>query len=417
LPVFAFEHPDTSLPGGTLPVGTAFHERTLALCQSLNFKEWSGYYTVSAYEMTHEHEYNAIRNASALIDVTPLFKYHVTGRDATRFVNRVIARDINKVAVDQVIYCCWCDPAGKVIDDGTITRLGENEYRWTAADPSLRWFQQNAYGLAVKIDDISETTAALALQGPTSGKLLQALADANIAGLKYFRVTHGKIAGVPVDISRTGYTGDLGFEIWIPWKSAIKVFDELMNKGRAFDIHPAGMIALDIARIEAGLILIEVDYISSKRALIDQQKYTPGEIGLGKLVDLKKDSFVGREALAEEAKRGGPARLLVGLEVNWSEVEALYEKIGMAPQVPATASRVAVPVYRAGRQVGKATSTTWSPTLKRMIALASLSRESATVGNTLSMELTVEAVRKTVSAKIVPLPFFNPPRKTAPLTL
>jgi aminomethyltransferase len=400
-----------------VPVGTAFHERTLALCQSLNIKEWSGYYTVSAYEMTHEHEYNAIRNSSALIDITPLFKYRVSGRDATRLVNRIIARDINKVAVDQVIYCCWCDPGGKVIDDGTITRLGENEYRWTAADPSLRWFQQNALGLDVHILDISETTAALALQGPTSGKLLHAVADANIAALKYFRVSHGKIAGVPVDISRTGYTGDLGYEIWVPWHSAIKVFDELMNKGRAFDIHPAGMVALDIARIEAGLILIEVDYISSKRALIEDQKYTPGEIGLGKLVDLKKENFVGREALAAESTKGGPVRLLVGLEVNWSEVEALYEKIGMAPQVPATASRVAVPVYRAGRQVGKATSTTWSPTLKRMIALASIFRESATMGNTLSMELTVEAVRKTVSAKIVPLPFFNPPRKTGLLVL
>ena len=400
-----------------MPVGTAFHERTLALCDSLNFKEWSGYYTVSVYEMTHEHEYNAIRNSSALIDITPLFKYRVTGPDATRLVNRVICRDINKVAVDQVIYCCWCDPEGKIIDDGTITRLGENDYHWTTADPSLRWFQQNSFGLDVHIDDISEKVAALALQGPTSGKLLHAIADANIAGLKYFRVIHGKIAGVPVDISRTGYTGDLGYEIWVPWSDGVKVFDELMTKGRKFDIHPAGMVALDIARIEAGLILIEVDYISSKRAIIPRQKYTPGEIGLAKLVDLKKDSFVGKAALEEEVKHGGPARQLIGLEINWSEVEALYEKISMAPQVPATASRVAVPVYRAGRQVGKATSTTWSPTLKRMIALASVSRESATVGTTLSMELTVEAERKTVSAKIVPLPFFNPARKTAVLGL
>ena len=400
-----------------MPVGTAFHERTLALCESLSYREWSGYYTVSVYEMTHEHEYNAIRNSAALIDISPLFKYRVTGNDATKLVNRVITRDINKVAVDQVIYCCWCDPEGKVIDDGTITRLGENEYRWTAADPSLRWFQQNALGLDVQIEDISEKTAALALQGPTSGKLLDAAAEANIAGLKYFRVTHGKIGGVQVDISRTGYTGDLGYEIWVPWKDAVKVFDELMNKGRAFDIHPAGMVALDIARIEAGLILIEVDYISSKKALIDEQRYTPGEIGLAKLVDLKKENFVGRDALEKEVKSGGPARHLVGLEVNWNEVEALYEKIGMAPQVPATASRVAVPVYRAGRQVGKATSTTWSPTLKKMIALASVSRESAAVGSTLSMELTVEAVRRTVSAKAVPLPFFSPPRKTAALAL
>jgi len=395
-----------------VPVGTAFHERTLALCESLNYREWSGYYTVSVYEMHHEHEYNAIRNSAALIDISPLFKYRVTGCDATKFVNRVISRDINKVAVDQVIYCCWCDPEGKVIDDGTITRLGENDYRWTAADPSLRWFRQNALGLDVSIEDISEQVAALALQGPTSGRLLHAVTDARIENLKYFRVTRGKIAGVPVDISRTGYTGDLGFEVWMPWKDAVKVWDALIAKGKAFDIHPAGMIALDIARIEAGLILIEVDYISSKKALIESQKYSPAEIGLGKLVDLKKEAFVGREALALEAKKGAE-RALVGLEINWNEVEALYEKLKMAPQVPSMASRVAVPVYRNGRQVGKATSTTWSPTLKKMIALACVGRESSAVGTTLSIEMTVEAVRQTVSARVVPMPFFNPVRKMA----
>ena len=396
-----------------MPVGTAFHKQTLALCESLNYREWSGYYTVSVYEMHHEHEYNAIRNSAALIDISPLFKYRVTGPDATRFVNRVISRDINKVAVDQVIYCCWCDPDGKVIDDGTITRLGENDYRWTAADPSLRWFQQNALALDVHIEDVSEQVAALALQGPTSAKLLQSITDADIANLKYFRVTRGQIAGVPVDISRTGYTGDLGFEIWMPWKNAGKVWDELIKKGKAFDIHPAGMIALDIARIEAGLILIEVDYTSSKKALIASQKYSPAEIGLGKLVDLKKDNFVGRDALAREKKNGGAERVLVGLEINWNEVEALYDKLGMAPQVPSIASRVAVPVYRNGKQVGKATSTTWSPTLKKMIALACVNRDQSSVGATLNIEMTVEAVRHTVSAKVVALPFFNPPRKTA----
>jgi len=395
-----------------VPVGTAFHERTLALCESLNYREWSGYYTVGVYEMHHEHEYNAIRNSAALIDVSPLFKYRVTGREATKFVNRVISRDINKVLVDQVIYCCWCDPEGKVIDDGTITRLGENDYRWTAADPSLRWFQQNALGLNVKIEDISEQMAALAVQGPTSGKLLHSVADANISNLKYFRVTHGKIAGVPVDISRTGYTGDLGFEVWMPWKDALRVWDKIVNEGEVFDVHPAGMVALDIARIEAGLILIEVDYTSSKKALIDSQKYSPAEIGLGKLVDLKKENFVGRDALAAQKKKG-PERSLVGLEINWNEVEALYDKVGMAPQVPSMASRVAVPVYRNGKVVGKATSTTWSPTLKKMIALASVDRDSSTAGSTLNIEMTVEAVRHTVSAKIVPMPFFNPARKTA----
>jgi aminomethyltransferase len=395
-----------------VPVGTAFHERTLALCESLSYREWSGYYTVSVYEMHHEHEYNAIRNSSALIDISPLFKYRVTGRDATKFVNRVITRDIHKVAVDQVIYCCWCDPEGKVIDDGTITRLGENDYRWTAADPSLRWFRQNAFGLDVTIEDISEQVAALALQGPTSGRLLRTVTDAPIENLKYFRVTRGKIAGVPVDISRTGYTGDLGFEVWMPWPDAVKVWDALIAKGKAFDIHPAGMIALDVARIEAGLLLIEVDYISSKKALIESQKYSPFEIGLSKLVDLKKENFVGRDALAREVKTGAK-RALVGLEINWNEVETLYDKWKMAPQAPSMASRTAVPVFRGGRQVGKATSTTWSPTLKKMIALAAVSREHSTVGTTLGIEMTVEAVRHTVSAKVVALPFFNPPRKTA----
>ena len=395
-----------------MPVGTAFHERTLALCESLNYREWSGYYTVSVYEMHHEHEYNAIRNSAAVIDISPLFKYLITGRDATKLVNRVITRDINKVAVDQVIYCCWCDSEGKVIDDGTITRLGENTYRWTAADPSLRWFQQNALGLEADIQDISEQVAALALQGPTSGRLLTAVADANVENLRYFRVTHGKIGGVQVDISRTGYTGDLGFEIWMPWKDAVKVWDVLMTKGKAFDIHPAGMLALDVARIEAGLILIEVDYTSSKKALIEAQKFSPSEIGLAKLVDLKKENFVGRDALAEEAKKGA-ARATVGLEINWNEVEALYDRKRMAPQVPSMASRTAVPVYRGGRLVGKATSTTWSPTLKKMIALACVDREQSTVGTTLNMEMTVEAERHTVSAKVVAMPFFNPARKMA----
>ncbi|MFZ0637738.1 MAG: aminomethyltransferase family protein [Candidatus Acidiferrales bacterium] len=399
-----------------MPIGTAVHDRTFRLCESLNYREWSGYYAVSVYEMHHEHEYNAIRNAAALIDVTPLFKYLIDGKDATKFVNRVITRDINKIAVGQVIYCCWCDEDGKVIDDGTITRLEENTYRWTAADPSIRWFRQNALGLDVRIEEISDQVAALALQGPTSGRLLQKAAEADITNLKYFRFTRGKIGGVNVDISRTGYTGDLGYEIWIPWNEAGRVWDALMEAGGQFDIHPAGMLALDVARIEAGLILIEVDYFSSKKALIDAQKYSPYEIGLGKLVDLKKEYFVGRAALEEEKKRGSK-RQLVGLDINWNDVERQFDNVGLAPQVPSTASRAAVPVYRGGLQVGKATSTTWSPTLKKMIALASINREHAASGTELQMELTVEAARHKARAVICELPFFNPPRKTAtPIT-
>jgi aminomethyltransferase len=395
-----------------VPVGTAFHERTFPLCQSLNYREWSGYYTVSVYEVHHEHEYNAIRNAAALIDISPLYKYQITGKDATKLVNRVITRDIRKVSVGQVIYCCWCDEQGKVIDDGTVTRLEENKYRWTAADPSLRWFRQNGTNMDVQIEDISEKVAALALQGPTSGKLLKSVAEADIANLKYFRVTHGKIAGVPVDISRTGYTGDLGYEIWVPWNDAVKVWDAVMETGKRFDIHAAGMLALDVARVEAGLLLIEVDYTSSKKALIASQKYSPYELGFAKMVHLNKENFIGKSALEEDQKKD-VARQFVGLEIDWPEVEERYEKFGLTPAAPSQASRVAVPVYCGEKQVGKATSTTWSPVLKKMIALASIETSHAKLGTRLQMEITIEAIRQKVTAKIVKTPFFNPARKTA----
>ena len=395
-----------------MPIGTALHERTLALCESLNYREWSGYYAVSAYEGHHEHEYNAIRNASALIDVSPLFKYMITGRDAPRFVDRIITRDVSKMSVGQVFYTPWCDERGRVIDDGTVSRLEEHRFRWTAADPSLRWFSQNAIGLDVQIEDLSETVAALALQGPTSAKLLRTVADADIDNLKYFRVINGTIAGVTVDISRTGYTGDLGYEIWMPASAAIRVWDAVMQSGKSFDVKPTGMLALDVARIEAGLLLIDVDFFGSKKAMIASQTYSPFEMGLGRLVNLDKGRFIGQHALREERDRGH-ARQVVGLEIEWTEVERIYDRLGLPPAVGATASRVAVPVYFGDRQVGKATSTTWSPVLKRMIALATVDRPHYAEGTVLQMEVTVEAVRHQVTAKVVATPFFNPRRKVS----
>jgi aminomethyltransferase len=396
-----------------MPIGTPFHERTFALCESLNYREWSGYYTVSAYETHHEHEYNAIRNAAALIDISPLFKYRVTGKDATRLVDRVITRDVRKVSVGQVVYTPWCDEQGKVIDDGTVSRLEENVYRWTAADPSLRWFTQNAAGLDVQIEDISESVAALALQGPTSGRLLKTVAeDADIENLKYFRVVKGSIAGLPVEISRTGYTGDLGYEIWVDADRALNVWDVLMDRGRPFDIKPAGMLALDVARIEAGLLLIEIDFNSSKKALVAAQTYSPFEMGLGRLVHLDKNRFIGQQALAEEKKRG-PAKEIVGLEIDWTEVERHYEAVGLPPAVSPIASRVSVPVFNNGSQIGKATSTTWSPVLKKMIGLATVKRDFAKPGSRLEIEFTVEAVRHRVGARVMKTPFYNPKHKTA----
>jgi aminomethyltransferase len=395
-----------------VPVGTPFHERTFALCDSLSYREWSGYYTVSSYETHHDHEYHAIRDAAALIDISPLYKYIVTGTGAQALVDRVIPRDARRLGIGQVWYTTWCDEQGKVIDDGTVSRLDENRYRWTAADPTLRWLRQNAHGLDVRIEDASEHTAALALQGPTSRQILAAAAaEADVENLRYFRVTGGRIAGVPVEISRTGYTGDLGYEIWMPSETALTVWDELMRIGVAYGLKPAGMLALDVARVEAGLLLMDVDFHGSRKATIPSQFYTPYEMGLGRHVNLEKDHFIGRDALAAQKRQGIP-RMIVGLEIDWREVEALHEKIGLVPLAPSAASRVAVPVYSGGRQIGRATTTAWSPTLKRLIAIATVDAPHYREGTRLEFEFTVDARRHAVAAKVVKTPFLDLPRKT-----
>ena len=394
-----------------MPVGTPFHARTLPLCESLNYRDWSGYYAVSAYETHHEHEYNAIRNAAALIDISPLFKYVIAGPDARTLVNRVMTRDANRMSAGQVFYTPWCDEHGHVIDDGTVSRLDEQRFRWTAAEPNLRWFTQNARGLDVTIDDVSESLAALALQGPTSAQVLRACSDIDVDRLKYFRVASGRLGGVPVDVSRTGYTGDLGYEIWVPAENAVSVWDALMGAGRSFDVTPAGMLALDIARVEAGLLLIDVDFVGSKKALIGDHRYTPYELGLGRLVDLDKAAFIGRAALRQAAR--APRRHVVGLEIDWSDVETIYERVGLAPVAPAAASRTPVPVLHDGQQIGRATTTTWSPTLKRLIALACIDAPHHVEGRRLKFEISVEGTRHFVGATVVQTPFFNPPHKTA----
>jgi aminomethyltransferase len=395
-----------------MPVGTPFHERTFALCESLNYREWSGYYTVSSYETHHEHEYNAIRNAAALIDISPLFKYVIAGADAARLVDRVITRDVATMDAGRVFYTPWCDEDGFVIDDGTVARLTDTTFRLTSAEPTLRWLVQNARGFDVTIEDVSEKIAALALQGPRSADVLRACATADIDRLKYFRVTSGAVRGIRVEISRTGYTGDLGYEIWVDAPAAVAVWDAITAAGQAMGIKPAGMLALDVARVEAGLVLADVDYVGSKKALTEAQKYTPYEMGLGRLVDLQKASFIGKAPLLDERARG-PRRVIVGLEVDWTEVEALYERYELPPVAPVAASRAAVPVRRDGRQVGRATTTAWSPTLKRLIALATVDAPHFAIGTSLQMEITVEGSRHFVGATVVPTPFFHPTRKTA----
>lgn len=395
-----------------MPVGTPFHERTLPLCHSLSYRDWAGYYTVSSYDTHHEHEYNAIRNGSALIDISPLFKYRITGPDAAGLIDRVITRDARRLQPGQVAYTPWCDEGGRVLDDGTVTRLREDVFRVTAAEPNLRWFRRQSAGLDTHVADVSEQIAALALQGPTSAALLQSITAADVVGLPYFRVTSATIAGVTVEISRTGYTGDLGFEVWIPRAEATTVWDAIVDAGRRYALRPAGMLALDVARIEAGLLLIDVDFVSVRKALTAAQTYSPFELGLGRLVDFNKERFIGRDALAAEHATP-PTRRIVGLTLDWPAVEGLYDAVGLPPLVPAVASRAAVPVFAHGRQIGRMTSSTWSPVLKQMIGIATIRASHSAAGSRIEVEHTVEAVRHRVPATVTETPFYNPARKSA----
>ncbi|MGZ9092868.1 MAG: aminomethyltransferase family protein, partial [Rhodoplanes sp.] len=257
---------------------TPFHARTAPLCVSHAWRRWAGYVVASAYELTHEREYHAIRSAAAVIDISPLYKYAVSGRDAARLLDRIATRDVARSAPGQVLYTCWCDAAGKVLDDGTIARLGESEFRMTSAEPNLRWLQDNGRDLDVAIEDVSDRIAALALQGPASRAVLEQLVEVDFAQLRFFRIEAATLHGVPVTISRTGYTGDLGYEIWMPAEHALTVWDALTHAGSAYGIVPTGILALDIARIEAGLMLMDVDYVSARKALTDRQTSSPFEL-------------------------------------------------------------------------------------------------------------------------------------------
>jgi aminomethyltransferase len=366
----------------------------------------------SSYELHHEREYHSIRNSAALLDISPLYKYVVSGRDAARLLDRVITRDVAKLTPGQVYYTPWCDSAGKVIDDGTVARLDDTRFRMTAADPNYRWLHENAVGMDVKIDDVSDATAALALQGPLSRTILEKLCDQDLSGIRYFRLMHTTARGIPITISRTGYTGDLGYEIWLDAANAVPLWDALIEVGTPYGITPAGMLALDIARIEAGLMLLEVDYVSAHRAPIESQKSSPYELNLGWAVKFEKDFFVGRDALLAESRRELQWRF-TGITVDWESLESLYAAVGLPPKLPGAAWRVSVPLYSGGDQVGYATSGTWSPFLKKYITLAHLNGPIGRAGSELEMEVTVEHRRKRARARVTELPFFNPARKRA----
>ncbi|MCJ7557665.1 MAG: aminomethyltransferase family protein [Gammaproteobacteria bacterium] len=387
---------------------TPFHERTSALCQPQNWRKWAGFFVVGSYEHTLEREYWAIRNAVALIDVAPLTKYSIKGPDAERLLNRVTTRNISKLKVGQVYYTGWCDDDGKMIDDGTVARFDETSFRLTAAEPNLRWLMMNAVGLDVQFEDQTESVASLSLQGPNSRSVSKRVCESSVDGLKYFHLMENRLDAVEVEISRTGYTGDLGYEIWMDAKDAIKVWDALMAAGHDYGILPVGILAMDMARVEAGLFMLDVDYTSAGHAWIESQKSSPFELGLGWSVALDKPGyFVGRRALERE-KREGSEWKLVGIEIDWVAMEKLYAEVGLPPQIPGTAVRASMPVMRDNVQVGYASTASWSPLLKKYVALAHLQKPYHELDADVQMEITVNHQRKYAAAKVVKLPFYDP---------
>lgn len=390
---------------------TPFHPRTAELNQARRWRKWSGFFIADSYFPAHDLEYHAIRFSAALFDVTPMCKYRVSGPDAAKLVNRVITRRVDRIKPMRAIYTPWCDHDGRVLDDGTVALLADGSYFWTAAEPQHGWLDAASEGLNITIEDLTERLCALSLQGPCSRDVLSSAVGRDISDLPFFGRADVTIGGVPVSISRTGYSGDLGYELWIPFEQALPVWDALINAGENYTLRVAGMEALDVARLEAGLIMAGVDYHSGRTARHPSLAVSPYEIGMDRLVDLDKPAFIGKRALMDEVAAGGPANRLVGLELDLNVFEEAYLDLGYAIEHPLRAWRHVTPLMRKGETIGRATSGTFSPLLKRSIALGFLPTKHAEVGSTVSIEWQIEETRQQIPATVVPLPFLDLPRK------
>lgn len=391
---------------------TPFHPRTSELVDSYDWNEWSGWLSANVYELDHTHEYLAIRTSCGVFDTSPLYKYQIHGPDALKLMNRVVTQDVSRYEVGKSMYTPWCDDNGKIIDDGIVARLDEQLFRMTAAEPTLLWLEDNAMNLNVTIEDITEAYAIMAFQGPYTRDVLIRITKKDMTGLKYFSLMENEVAGIPITLSRTGYTGDLGYELWVEPDQAVALWDAVFEVGEEYCIRPFGDYALDMARIEAGMLLADVDFNSSKKVMYEHEKTTPLELGLGWTVKLNKDYFVGQKALVED-KRKGLEWNTIGLEIDLKSIEGIYAKFGMPLYLPYQSWTEAVPVYSSGKQIGRATSGTWSPMLKKYIAIARIQPKYASIGNRVEMEITVNAERHNATAKVVRTPFFNPARKTS----
>ncbi len=399
-----------------MPQPTAFHARTHALCTSLAFKEWAGCHAVRRYDTYVDREYYALRHQATVMDATPLYKYEIRGQGARALLSRISVRDFTRHAVGRVSYVCWTDHAGKVLDDGTVSVLADDHLRLTSAEPTYAWLTDHARDLDVRIDDVSRSLAALAVQGPRARDVLRPVVGGGIDALRFFRamparfgLDGGSAEGV---VTRTGYTGDLGYELWVENDRAIALLDAVLEAGRPHGLLPMGLDALDVSRVEAGFVLNGVDYTPARHAFIERQKSTPAELGFDWMLQLEREPFVGQQALLRE-RQAGRRRAFVGLVVDWDAFEEIHDRFGLVPHLATETCREGVPLLHGGAQIGYATSRAWSPLLKQYLALGTIDAAHAAPGTTISIEVTCEYERHTAAAVVTPLPFFDPERKKA----
>ena len=395
---------------------TPFHDRLSALNETGLWEHWAGHLVATKYQMAEKAEYFAVRNSAAIFDTSPLFKYRFHGPDAERFLAGVLARDIRACPPGHAQYTIWCDDRGHVVEDGVVLRIAGDEFILTAAEPNLAYFEGLRAGRDLEIEDVSEAYGVLAFQGPRSRDLLATLAPA-VARLPYFGLIQGKIDKVPVMLSRTGYTGDLGFEIWAPAADALRVWDALWKVSRGQGVIPFGMTALYMTRIEAGLVLLDVDFHSSRFAWTDADRTTPIELGLGwmfKGLEADDRAFIGRDAIRRERAAKSSRWKLSGLIVDWRDYDRIYDEAGLIPPKDHTPIQDEYYIYDDDlHQLGYATSQMYSPMLQRHIALARVPLDRAAPGSRVKLELAVAHKYEYFDAVVSRTPLFDPGRRTA----
>ena len=395
-----------------MPAPTPLHPRTSAQCASYQWKEWAGYAAVCAYTAHSECEYFALRTGAGMLDVSPLHKVDLKGPDGGRLLSRTFTRDVTGLRQGRVTYGALVDDDGWTLDDGTVLRLGEDHWRLSSSEPWGAWLADLKGSQDVDIHDTSRDLAVIAVQGPRARAVLAGAGQATFERLRYFQVMNTTVGGAKVWVSRTGYTGDLGYEVWADSSDALTVWDAIEVAGRPHGLRPCGLDALDVARIEAGFVLQGVDYVSARDAATAWYKVSPVEAGLGFAVDLEREvPLLGQARIEAHLERGG-RRALVGLEIDVDVYREVHARYGLPPTLAPMACRDPQPLYAPnGAQVGQVTSTTWSPTLKAYIALASVTPEFAEAGTVLQVEQMVRMTRQRVPARVVERPFFDPPRK------